>query len=338
MDLHVKIEIPALEKLTDYSASGIGSVAGPMLARWKAHHESKAKTIAAKANANILQIQAQAQAEARKLLIPENANVSGELNFAAQVQQRLQFQEQKRQANIASVMTKAAHELGDKLVEKEEPDHDWTARFFSDVQDVSSEEMQSLWAKVLAGEVERSGTTSIRTLSILRNLDQTTAQLFTKFCSACTFSILSKGEIIDARVPTMGGNPEQNSLSEYGLSFPALNRLNEHGLIIPSYRTSMPYAAHIGIKVGTPPVLTRSPFLFQGKYWVLSPTDNRDLEAEISEFELIGVSASISGEELARFVTIEIMDNFQKAVSHFFESKNLQMVELGKNEMQIFPW
>ena len=49
----------------------------------------------------------------------------------------------------------AARQLGDKSVANSDPDHDWTARFFNGVQDVSSKEMQLLWAKVLAGEVER---------------------------------------------------------------------------------------------------------------------------------------------------------------------------------------
>ncbi len=31
MDIDIKLNIPALEKLMDYTVSGIGSVAGPML-------------------------------------------------------------------------------------------------------------------------------------------------------------------------------------------------------------------------------------------------------------------------------------------------------------------
>ena len=41
-------------------------------------------------------------------------------------------------------MRNAALELGDGNVQDHEVDHDWTARFFNDVQDVSSEEMQKL--------------------------------------------------------------------------------------------------------------------------------------------------------------------------------------------------
>jgi len=54
------------------------------------------------------------------------------------VSERIQFQEQKRLTNIRSVVQKVAHELGDKEVPDQEPDHDWTATFFCSVQDVSS--------------------------------------------------------------------------------------------------------------------------------------------------------------------------------------------------------
>ena len=72
----------------------------------------------------------------------------------------------------------AAEEIKDKEVQDHEIDHDWTARFFSDVQDVSSEQMQTIWAKILAGEVEALGKTSLHTLAILKNMTQKDAKLF----------------------------------------------------------------------------------------------------------------------------------------------------------------
>ena len=200
------VNLPAIEKLVDYTASGIGSVAGSMLAPWKARREAQAKQITAEGDATILLIQAEAQSKAREILVSRNTDVTGELNITNKVKQRIQFQEQKRQINIGSVVEEAASQLGDKRVANIEPDHDWTARFFNEVQDVSSGEMQSLWAKVLAGEVERAGSTSIRTLGILKNLDQVTARLFSRFCSACMYMSIAENEIIDARVPSLGGN------------------------------------------------------------------------------------------------------------------------------------
>ena len=41
--VNVNVKVAALEKLVDYTASGIGTVAGPMLAPWKARKEQAAK-------------------------------------------------------------------------------------------------------------------------------------------------------------------------------------------------------------------------------------------------------------------------------------------------------
>ena len=167
--MDVNVNIPALEKLLDVTCSGVGAVAGPMLARWKAQQESKAQLIAAEGYAESLQIRIEAHSRARESLTSKDLKIAGELDIENTVKQRIQFQERKRQLNIEAVVKKAAVQLGDDVVADSEPDHDWTARFFTEVQDVTSEDLQSLWAKVLAGEVRQVKSTSIRTLSILKN-------------------------------------------------------------------------------------------------------------------------------------------------------------------------
>ena len=64
----VNPKVPALEKLVDYAASGIGVVAGPMLAPWRARQEAKAKLIGVQAEADSLRLIADAQADARRSL------------------------------------------------------------------------------------------------------------------------------------------------------------------------------------------------------------------------------------------------------------------------------
>ncbi len=182
VDLNVKVL--ALEKLLDYTASGIGAVAGAMLAPWKARREAKAKLIESKAEADSLKLIADAQAEARHTLVETDETGRGLIEIGPDgIKQRIEFQERKRQANIASVVRDAAAELGDKEVPDREPDHDWTARFFNGVQDVSSEDMRKLWAKVLSGEVEEPGRTSLRTLDILKNLTKEDARNFRDICN-----------------------------------------------------------------------------------------------------------------------------------------------------------
>ena len=325
VNVNLHITVPAMEKLLDYTASGVGSVAGAMLAPVKAHLEATAKRITAHGKADSLRIIASAQSDARSTLISPDYIIEGEIDIAQKINQRIQFQEEKRQRNIESVVRQAATELGDKEVPDNETDHDWTARFFGEVQDVSSEEMQSLWAKVLAGEIERPGSTSIHTLSILRNLSLATAVVFSRLCSACV-SVSFEGYFSDMRVPSLGSNAATNALQPYGINFSTLNLLNEHGLIISDYNSWFDYNVSIEPWSSTTRLNQMvSPFSFQGKYWVLSPTTER---AANKEFRLSGVALTSSGRELSQVVDLEVMDSYAGALAKFFSSQNLQMTEV----------
>ena len=187
VDLNLKV--PAVERLLEFVVSGIGAVGGPLLARWKANREAAAARIEAQGQADVMRIKAQgqadsmaliasAQAEARHEFSIADTSIQGKMDIGNEIELRLAFQEQKRQSNIGSVVGLAADALGDKEVQNHDLDHDWVARFFSDVQDVTSEHMQRIWAKILAGEVETSGRTSLHTLAILKNMTQRDAQLF----------------------------------------------------------------------------------------------------------------------------------------------------------------
>ena len=183
----VNLKVPAIEKLLDYAASGIGAVAGPMLATWRARQEAKAKLIGVQVEADSLRLIADAQADARRSLVEPDQTGSGMLEIGADgIAQRIEFQEKKRQANIVSVVQDAAAELGGKEVPDREPDPDWTARFFDGVKDVSSEDMRKIWTRILAGEVESPGRTALRTLDVLRNMTREEAEIFK---SACEFII-----------------------------------------------------------------------------------------------------------------------------------------------------
>lgn len=328
MDINVKI--PALEKLVDYVASGVGSVAGPMLAPWKARKEAEARLIAARGKKEELKLEAEAQAEAHRILVSPDTGSERKITIDEKIKQRIQFQEEKRQRNIHKVVYLAAEKLGDEEVPNHEPDHDWTARFFNDVKDVSSEEMQLLWAKVLAGQVERPGNTSLRTLSILKNLDQNTAKLFRKLCSACVSLRLKSGKdqyrLLDARVPSLDGDPGQNALSKYGLDFGVLNMLNEHGLIISAYNSFHNGYTNCILRL-TPTgeiLLPVNHFAYQGQSWILSPT--KDPMNINEEFKLSGVALTKSGMELSDIVDVEPMEEYTQDLERFLEEKNLKRV------------
>ena len=195
VDLNIK-KVPAIEKLLDYTASGIGAIAGPMLAPWKASREGKAKLISVRKEAEARIIQAESEGKSLKIIAKAQSEAK-ELYIGARneeslrtveiirndITQWIEFQERKRLANIKNVVSEAANMLTDKEIADHEPDPDWTARFFNCAQDISSEDMQKIWAKILAGEVERPGKTSLRAMDTLRNMTRKDAELFEKIAS-----------------------------------------------------------------------------------------------------------------------------------------------------------
>ena len=327
------LRVPALEKLVDYAASGIGSIAGSMLAPWRAGREAEARRIAARGDADVLAILAEGQAgalpviaeaqeNARRRLANPEVIIEGEFAVTEVIEQRVRFQEEKRQQNIAAIVTQAAAQLPDGEVEDREPDHDWTARFFSEAQDVSSEQMQLLWAKVLAGEVEHQGSTSVQTLGILKNLDRKTAEIFARLCSACVYLIPNERHMFDARVLSLGSSAGSNVLAPYGFDYATLNLLNEHGLIISDYHSWRDYGPCVRHGGDAGSVL---PLRYQDRYWVLDPMPGFQMQDQI---RLHGVSLTSSGRELASIVGCEPADDYTAALSRFLQSQKLRLQEV----------
>ena len=225
----MEIKIPAIEQLLKMVASGIGAVAGTWMARWKARVEADVERIKAKGKAGALLTQIEshekamelitnAQLSAKRALDDTPLLIKSEIDIQEEVNARITFQEKKRQANIQSVVLEAAEELGEKTVAQDEIDHDWTSRFFADVMDVSTEEMQRIWGKILAGEVESPGHTSLRTLSILKQMSRGEAQLFqraTKFIVGDF--ILSDTSITATEIPDFLTYTEMMTLAHHGL-------------------------------------------------------------------------------------------------------------------------
>lgn len=141
-------------------------------------------------------------------------------------QERLAFQEAKKQLNIENVTAIAADELKNEPPVTDEPlDEDWTTRFFRIVEDVSNEEMQALWGKILAGEIKQPKTYSLKTLELIRNLSKSEADTFMKVAN---FAIKS----VNKNVLFKTGNEDLLS-KVYNINYADIALLIEVGLIQP---------------------------------------------------------------------------------------------------------
>lgn len=65
-------------------------------------------------------------------------------------------------------------------IPEEEMDFDWLMRFFEAVGNISNENLQKLWGKVLASETKKSNSCSLRTLDLLHNMNRKEAETFEK--------------------------------------------------------------------------------------------------------------------------------------------------------------
>lgn len=102
-------------------------------------------------------------------------------NLLFRTRQRLLQEEINKQQNMDAIVANAAEELQGKEQVSDTPvDEDWSIRFRNIAKDVSSEEMQFIWGKVLASEVENPGSFSLRTLETIRNLSKAEAATFQK--------------------------------------------------------------------------------------------------------------------------------------------------------------
>jgi hypothetical protein len=92
--------------------------------------------------------------------------------------------ELRAQANKEGVAKKAIEYLSresEQVSDKPEtPEEDWLNIFERYAEDASSEKLRDLWARVLAKEIRKPKSFSLRTMRFISELDSETAQLFQK--------------------------------------------------------------------------------------------------------------------------------------------------------------
>lgn len=121
---------------------------------------------------------AEAEAEAEKIAALARIEIT---DLERRGLERMVHQEARKQENIESITAQAVNELPANA-NVEALEEDWVAHFFKQCDTVSDRDMQSLWAKLLAGEATKPGTFSKRTVDFISTIDKKDAALFTTFC------------------------------------------------------------------------------------------------------------------------------------------------------------
>lgn len=165
------------EKLIQTVSNGIGKLYEPMHTKRMA--KAKAEEIAIIGNALKDNIDLPVKYTDGSITI----NMNDYEELLKRTKSRVVFQEVKKQQNIDAIVNKAEEQLSNISEVTSEPvDEDWNLRFFNLAGDITSEDLQTIWGKILAEEIKVPKTFSLRTLELLHNITSTEAKLFEKYC------------------------------------------------------------------------------------------------------------------------------------------------------------
>ena len=172
----------------------------------------------AKAESEAAIISAKAEAAADIIKVESKIEITDLHQRAAQ---RWIQEEAKRQKNMEDIIDKAEPHLNAEA-KPDSMEDDWIANFFDKCRIVSDSEMQSLWARVLAGEANIPGTYSKRTVNLISEFDKGDAELFTKLCGF--------GWMIADVVPLVL-DEKAEIYNRHGINFGTLSHLEDIGLV-----------------------------------------------------------------------------------------------------------
>ena len=134
---------------------------------------------------------------------------------------RFANEEMTKQLNMENITEKALRSLDDDA-NPEAMENDWITNFFDKCRTVSDEDMQQIWAGILAGEANNPGSFSRRTVNLVADLDKRDAELFRNLCGFAWTTGEATPLVFDVR-----GDIYNRS----GITFESLVQLESLGLI-----------------------------------------------------------------------------------------------------------
>lgn len=161
---------------------------------------------------------AQAEAEAEKIKAVARIEIT---ELQQRALGRFLAEEARKQANIEEITKKALPDLKEGSRPQDVED-DWITNFFDKCRLISDHEMQSLWAKILAGEANSPGKYTKRTVNFLSSIDKSDAMLFTQLCGF--------GFFLGNVVPLVY-DVENDIYTKRAINFNSLKHLDEIGLL-----------------------------------------------------------------------------------------------------------
>ena len=217
----------------------------------------------------------------------------------------------RKQKNIETIMEKTYHFCGSKSIDKR-TDLDWFNRFITLAEDVSNNTMQDLWAKILAGELARPNTYSLKALKVFRDMSIADAKLLAKACSLAVKDKTKKNIRLISGCYQQPGllnffskeRQQYISLSQFGLNYADLLSLADNHLIFIQESESGIWANNELIN-----------FSYSGVPLKLT-SKKANISLQFYKFTAIGVElANLIGDK----ANDDFMSHLKQQLSHHFE-------------------
>ncbi len=161
-----------------------------------------------------------AKAEAKAAAIRTQSEIERD-DLRRRAVRRFVEEEAQQQENMEDITRKAIPHVAEDAT-PDSVEKDWMVNFFDKSRIVSDDDMQELWSRVLAGEANRPGSYSRRTVNFLSDLDKTDAELFSTLCRFGWFM----GDIVP-----LVFDYKDKIYTDFGVTFDMLTHLESIGFI-----------------------------------------------------------------------------------------------------------
>ena len=166
--------------------------------------------------------------------------------------------------------------------------------------DVSSEEMQNLWARVLAGEVKQPGSFALRTLETLHNMTKSEAEVFNEICHHV---LITDGKMIIFNDNAM--------MKTRGILYGYIIQMEECGLMNSDNQVAVTSTIDNSLRM----IARNDSMILFGR----TKTDT------ITEIEMPAYILTIAGSELARIIGVSTPDEELMSVAREIQKRNPQV-------------
>ena len=264
----------------------------------------------------------------------------------AQAEQRLSSINESRVLNVCKTCQRTGEILGQETSDTHSAtdnpyEDDWLNAFDNEACQKSSEEMQERFARILAGEIKRPGSFSIRAIKLLGQIDSETASIFRTFCSGCvSFDYPSgSGFIRTSCFPKFAPGRINKFLENYGIPLLHLERLQEFLLLQANPGPTLNNMGGFSLNlknslIGNTETLSISslnekspiPFLYTRNYYFLKSLQSR--QDPHTDIRMPGILLSSIGKELINIVEPQPIKQLTEDLREFFAEKQLELVEV----------